>query len=474
MPESIVNIVNGSIAVVVVLGACVFFHELGHFTLAKLIGMKVQEFGVGFGRRIYGFTRGETEYRLNLVPLGGYVRIAGMEPGAEPREGGFHSFPRWQGFTVLLAGSAMNVVLAALAFIAVLGASGMPVFPGHEVNVRKVLPGTPAERAGMKRGDRILAIDGMDDSILIEQVETGGRAHRAGLRRYDLIARVDGEAVYTPLEVLAALIEARAEDRETVVLGIAHFTEDGDMEPRDPYDVTLPLPEGLPREAEPGSAGQQLERLFGLEFVPLDTDATLAYVSERPEQPIAFTVLRGANTVELTIVPEREWARVPHEDEEGRRSAVHEEVGRIGVVLGARRRPASFAEAAYYGAQSSINAIKLVAEGIYEWVRGKAALQGSGPVGIAAITAESAQIGWTAVAYIGGIISANLAVINLFPIPPFDGFRIVLLGIEAIIRRRVNEKIEILVTVAGVAVVLGLFLIITFQDIFNLLRFRAP
>ena len=98
----------------------------------------------------------------------------------------------------------------------------------------------------------------------------------------------------------------------------------------------------------------------------------------------------------------------------------------------------------------------------------------TGPVGIAAVTVDQARIGWTAVASIAGLISANLAIINLLPWPPFDGFKIVLLGIEGIIRRRVNPKVEMVMTIAGVAVLLALFLIITFRDIFNLVIFQSP
>ena len=180
MLESIVGTTNGIIAVVIVLGACIFFHELGHFTLAKLVGMRVHEFAIGFGRRLVGVRRGETEYRVNLIPLGGYVRIAGMEPGAPPEERGFYRFPRWAGGTVLFAGSFMNVVLAALAFIAISIATGVPVFPGHSVNIRKVMPGTPAAAAGLQAGDQVIAIDGMTDSLLIDRVDPGGPADQAG------------------------------------------------------------------------------------------------------------------------------------------------------------------------------------------------------------------------------------------------------------------------------------------------------
>ncbi len=474
MLESIVTTTNGIIAVVIVLGACIFFHELGHFTLAKLIGMRVHEFAIGFGRRLVGIRRGETEYRVNLIPLGGYVRIAGMEPGAPPEERGFYRFPRWAGSTVLLAGSFMNVVLAALAFIAISIATGVPIFPGHSVNIRKVMPDTPAEAAGLKAGDQVVAIDGMTDSLLIDQVSPKGLAAKAGLRRYDQIYRVDGREIGVPYQLLEAMVEARKHNPEarTLSVGIGRFTEEGVIESIETVD--LPIPPDLPEEPEPAHSDEYLARSYGVAFVPLGHDSALSYISERAGKPIELTVLRDGREIKLRVVPEAEWARVPEEDEQGRLTTPVRSVGRIGVVLTGETRPVSVGEAIKYGVISSVSAVFTVIDGLHKMIRGEIAPQGSGPIGIAALTAERARIGWTSVAFIGGIISANLAVINLLPIPPFDGFRIVLLLIEGIIRRRVNERIEIGVTVAGAAVVLGFFLIITFRDIFNLVVYQTP
>jgi len=474
MFESIVTTTNGIIAVVIVLGACIFFHELGHFTLAKIMGMRVHEFAIGFGRRLVGVRRGETEYRVNLIPLGGYVRIAGMEPGAPPEERGFYRFPRWAGGTVLLAGSFMNVVLAALAFIAISIATGVPVFPGHRVNIRKVMPNTPAQAAGLQAGDQVVAIDGMTDSLLIEQVNPGGLADEAGLRRYDQIYRVNGQEIGVPYQLLEAMAQARKHDPEarTLEVGVGRFTDEGVLESIDTMD--LPIPADLPQEPVPARSDEFLARGYGVVFEPLGHDSALSYISERAGKPIKLTVLRDGRSVTTTVVPEAEWARVAEEDEQGRLTTPVRSVGRIGVVLAGETRPVSVGEATKYGAISSVTAVYTVVEGLRKMISGEIAPQGSGPIGIAALTAERARIGWTSVAFIGGIISANLAVINLLPIPPFDGFRIVLLGIEAVMRRRVNERVEVGVTIAGAALVLGLFLLITFRDIFNLVVYQTP
>lgn len=503
MIESIGGWANGIIAVLVVLGACIFFHELGHFTLAKLIGMKIEEFAMGFGRALWSFKRGETEYRINLIPLGGYVRIAGMEPGAEPDERGFYAFARWKGASVLIAGSFMNVVLAALAFFAVVLATGIGVFPGKEINIRKVMPDTPAAEAGIQPGDQIVAIDGIEHSLLLESVEADGRAAEAGLRRYDRIYEVNGETVDLPHQLVDAMIaanegasagetdgaaadqaegeadgeatQARADDAAVVPrveLQVLHFGVEGEYEGEDA--IQLPIPPGLPDGVSVDEAGPLLERVLDVSLAPIGPDEAIAYISGHPEQAIELTLLRDGQRLTKTVTPDKEWARVPSQDDEGRMTAEHEPVGRIGVVLHGATRPASIGEAVTYGALRSVDAVVLTADWILKMIRGDVAPQASGPVGIAAVTAERARIGWTAVASVAGLISANLAIINMLPFPPFDGFRIVLLAIEGIIRRRVNEKIEIGVTIAGVAILLGLFLVITFRDIFNLVLFQTP
>src|SRR5258708_4117744 len=139
------------------LSALVFVHELGHFVLAKRAGVKVEEFGIGFPPRLLAFRRGETDYSLNAVPLGGFVRMLGEEDPTAPRS--FASAPRRWRVAILAAGAAMNIVVATFLFAGAF-ASGWPTVTKSDVVITQVAPDSPAAQAGLRSGDVISAVNG--------------------------------------------------------------------------------------------------------------------------------------------------------------------------------------------------------------------------------------------------------------------------------------------------------------------------
>ncbi|MGH9360480.1 MAG: M50 family metallopeptidase, partial [Thermoanaerobaculia bacterium] len=156
------NILSNTLAFAVALGLIIFVHEAGHLLVAKLFGVRVLTFSLGFGKRLWGFRRGETDYRISAVPLGGYVKLGGENPderSGDPRE--FLSKPRWQRVLVYLAGPTMNIVLAILLF-AGLFMVGMevPHLPDLPPVIGGVQEGSSAARAGLQPNDRVLAVDG--------------------------------------------------------------------------------------------------------------------------------------------------------------------------------------------------------------------------------------------------------------------------------------------------------------------------
>ncbi|HHW44579.1 MAG TPA: RIP metalloprotease RseP [Desulfotomaculum sp.] len=145
-------------ASIVVFGLLILFHELGHFLVAKRVGIKVHEFSIGFGPKLIGLIRGETVYNLRLLPLGGYVRMAGMDPAEEvdDEERSFQKKPVYQRAAVIAAGPAMNFLLAALLLAVIFITQGVPT---PTTTIGKLVPGQPAEKAGVLPGDRVVAIN---------------------------------------------------------------------------------------------------------------------------------------------------------------------------------------------------------------------------------------------------------------------------------------------------------------------------
>src|SRR5436305_14957840 len=154
------NVATNIVAFAIVLGVLIFTHESGHFFVAKLFRVRVLVFSFGFGKRLFGFRKGPTDYRVSLIPLGGYVRMAGDTPEenqtGSPDE--FLSKPKWQRFLILVAGPFMHIVIA-IAFMAGIGMIGSEAFIIRPV-IGEVTPGKPAARAGLQVGDRIVAVGG--------------------------------------------------------------------------------------------------------------------------------------------------------------------------------------------------------------------------------------------------------------------------------------------------------------------------
>jgi len=426
-----------------VLAPLVVVHELGHFLVAKLLGVGVPVFSLGFGPRLLGFRRGGTDYRLSLVPLGGYVRLAGDESDDErrgaPEE--FLSRPSWQRLVVFLAGPAFNVALAVLvmwAYFAVLGKLEVPY-----TVVYRVEPGSAAERAGVERGDKLLAIAG-------HAVEDA----RSFQYRYNLeIALAPGTQKTVTLE--------RDGRRFDVTLDIAADAKHGVGDPgwsigrggSEPPVVERVLPGGAAEEAGLRAG----DRILGAGDKRPITGLELQLALERSVgQQIGLAVERAGRTLELPVRP--------RPSQEGRTIGIDfvaapPEPIRLGVAAAAR-------EALDWCLDSS----KTLFVVLKRLVSGELSLRTmSGPVGIAQVAREALVLGLASYLYLLAFFSLQLGILNLLPIPILDGGHILIVIVEAVMRRSLSDRVKERVMQAGLVFLLAFMGIIIVLDVGKLL-----
>lgn len=348
---------------ILILGLLVFVHELGHFVVAKRAGMRVEEFGFGFPPRVFGVKKGETLYSLNLVPLGGFVKITGEDgqESSDPRS--FVNKSAAQRFFVLIAGVSMNVVLAWFLISVGLGI-GLPTIVSEgqtlphsakisaaKVSVFELAPGSPASLAGMKIGDIVVAVNGQ---------------------------------LVSSIEQLQDLTQANA-GKSTV-----------------------------------------------------------------------YTIKRGSSEFQKTLVP---------------RENPPEGQGALGVAL------AMVAKVSYpwyevlfrgFGATANLVATTISAfwQLLVQWLSGQHITTNlSGPVGIAVLTRDVAELGFIYLLQFTALLSINLAVINAIPFPALDGGRVLFLAIEQIRGKKMQPKAEATANTIGFSLLLLLMAFVTFKDI---------
>lgn len=413
-----------------VLGVLVVVHELGHFAAAKLARVRVLEFGVGIPPRLFGFTRGGTTYSLNLLPVGGFVRMLGEEDPAAPAS--FAGKRAWQRLFILGAGPAMNAALPVLLLTAVFMIP-QPV-PVTDVTVVGVAAGSPADRAGVEAGDRIRTADGRrlinsSDLFTAINLRLGTDTAWTVERRGRLVALRIPEVRTAPPEGQGAVGILVTDARLTVA----------SLRSGSPAEQSGLLPDDL------------LLSVGGSRVLHEDSpqDALAAAVQESPRYPVQVEVLRQGNIATLELPPEAgalDGLMVEEYPEETRSMGPFAAFG------------ASFTQIA--------EILRLFRNEVSRWIAGASAIQVAGPIGIAQITGEVAGSGISPLILWTALLSINLAIVNLIPFPALDGGRIafVLLEIARGGRRLAPEK-ERLVHAAGFALLIAAIVAISVNDI---------
>ncbi len=467
------------LGVALVLGVMILVHEWGHFIAARIFGVRVDVFSIGFGPRLFGWKRGATDYRVSALPLGGYVRMAGQDPSdidsahstAIPGKGKDEktyapypqlqalvkgapdelvSKPRWQRAIISFAGPFVNLIfpilLLTVYFVAYFVAVGIP-YPAYQdkpVQVAAVPANSPAAAAGLHSGDEVVAIDGQQNPNW-EQVEKvlaklapnsklSMEVEEAGTRR-SLTIPVDQKGLEQPEQLLGfAPIRPVLED----------------------------VAPGLPAQR----AGLKENDLIGA--VEGQKIQWWGEFTERIRgsngKPVALDVDRKGQLLHMVVTPQAAT------NERG------ETIYQIGVQVheDTAYKRVAFPEGARYAALVTVEKIKETAGIVGKLFSGRVSLkQLQGPVGISRAAGQAARKGPLAIISLMVLISVNLGILNLLPIPILDGGHILLLGIEGILRRDMSLAFKERFVQVGLVFLLVVFAIVMYNDVVRLLPIHS-
>ena len=430
------------LAFVFVLGVLVFVHELGHFLAAKRVGIRVLKFQLGFNPTIASFRRGDTEYSIGALPLGGYVKMAGENPeDVERDEQGrpivradqFLAKSKWQRFQVLIMGPIMNLLLAVVLTAVVLY-QGVErgSYEEQPVVVGAVTEGSAGAKAGIQPGDRIVSVSGRGvdtwDQFLMA---VGSKANRE-----------------IPIGLLRGGLEQTRKVTPTVA-GQSRF-EFGDI-------GVLPNVHPHVGEISKGSAAERAGLKTGDVVVSVDGQPiTFSYqlkqaIAKHPEQQITLSILRDGQQQSIPATPAKQG------DE-----------GLLGIRIAddtVKNKP-GFGQAITLSVKKNIEMARLIFQtlgGLF--TRETSPKQLMGPIAIAQLSGESAQLGWIALITLMASISLNLGLLNLMPVPVLDGGHIFIMALEGLARRDFSQAVKEKMLMAGFAVILMLMVTVIYNDL---------
>lgn len=427
------TILGTIVAFLIVFGILVFIHEFGHFFMAKLVGVKVEVFSFGYGKRLIGFKKGDTDYRLSLIPMGGYVKLLGegmFEKDREISPDDFMAKTRWERFLILVMGSVMNIILA-IVLVAILNMAGVtvPEYQDQTPIIGWIDPGSPAEKAGLMVDDQILKINGRTVKTWHEvEIAVGSKPDRlitVEIKRGDEILQV-------PLKT----------DKVTKYeMGYAGFrakilTQIMMVNPGSPAEKA-----GL----QPGDI------ILAVNGQPVFFYNFVKKIEENPEKPLVLTVERQGKTLEVTVTPRKEG-----------------NVGKIGILQGPKSitKKYSFFPAFAQSFKENARNTFLVINFLKDLFTGQASTrQLGGPIEIASFSYAAMKMGLLAMISWIAIISLQLGILNLLPIPVFDGGQIFVLLIESIIRRDLSPKMREIWMQIGFVIFIFIIVFVILNDI---------
>src|SRR5215217_5617209 len=434
----------------VVLGVLVAFHELGHFLAARWVGVKVLKFSLGFGPKLFGRQVGDTEYLLSAIPLGGYVKLFGEDEAeattTEDRRRSFAHQGLWSKVLIVAAGPGFNFILAYLIFAGWLSTGAplfVPTFRDLSADVEALVPSSPAATAGMEVGDRIVRVNGKDISTKTELLDT--------------VAKSNGQPI--ALEIKRG--------NATKPFTVTPIQAPGDVAPGEEPLYTIGIEETPPlvtsvMHGSPASvAGFQAgDRVANIEGQAIYTWSQMtAHVKEHPQKPLHVEVIRNGQRTALTVTPSAEKVTV---------NGQTVEVGKIGISGPGRSlmRSDNPLEAIYHGLEATWGWTELTTIGLYKMIIGDISSKNiGGPLTIANISGEAASQGASSVVFLIAILSINLGVLNLLPIPILDGGHLLFFLIEGILRKPLGERQRELAQQVGLVLLVGVMIFAFWNDL---------
>jgi regulator of sigma E protease len=428
-----------ALAFIFVLGVNVFIHELGHFLAAKRVGIRVLKFQLGFNPTIVSFRRGDTEYGIGALPIGGYVKMAGEttedEVAGKPDE--FLSKTRWERFQVLIMGPVMNLLLAfTLTAVVLYRGAEIVSYMDQPVVVGAVEPGSPAARADIVPGDRIVSVaDNHVDNWEEFYITVGSRPNREipiGLLR-------NGLEVTRNLTPVVLPGQSRFEIGDIGVLPNVH-----------PHIVSVSP--GEPGERAGLKAGDIVLAVDG-KTMTFHTDFRSA-IAKSPEKAIQLSILRDGVPQTIMVTPRRNGA-----------------VGYLGVspVDDTKSIKPTAIQALGMSAERNVQMAGMIGQTIWGLVtRQLSPKQLMGPIAIAQVSGETAAISFLALIGLTATISLNLGLLNLMPIPLLDGGHIFIMMLEGVARRDFSVRVKEKMLLAGFVVLMTLMVTVIYNDLARL------
>jgi regulator of sigma E protease len=421
--------------VVILLGVMILIHELGHFWAALAVGVKVETFSIGFGPRLFGFKRGDTDFRFSAILFGGYVRMLGEQPGdahaADPRS--FQSKTRWQRAIVIFAGPFMNVLLA----VGLVTGLYMYAFPKQadttDPAIAALAPNSPAARAGLQPGDRIVAINGQQHPT------------------WDIVSTQEALNADRPVSVTVLRGTEKISTSITPRMDPKQGIGDAGWSANFPVEVS---------DIVAGSAAQAAGVQVGDRFVKVNGQPVASVLTVRHAvfhsdgKPVAFEILRQGQTKTLSISPGR--SKDP----------------KAPWLIGAYFNPFiklgfgdAFVESLKFNKQNALMWVQVLRGLIEQRVSTKSV---AGPIGIAQMSSEAAQHGAWDYLFLMAIVSLQLAMLNLLPIPILDGGTLLMLLIEMIMQRELSLQFKENIFKLGFVFLMMLVVFVIYNDISRL------